>query len=115
MESALHQQKEIGIHREGSAACHFSVVFPTKLCILASQSLMSRQGSREPQRKDRMYGVTTIVLVVALAMSPGVGGAGPAFTGTFRGTGRACTGALFVRTKTLEWNTTYSRCQSPYK
>jgi hypothetical protein len=33
------------------------------------------------------------------------------FTGVFEGTGRACYGALYVRTKTIEWNSTYSICK----
>jgi hypothetical protein len=32
-------------------------------------------------------------------------------TGAFEGTGRACTGALYVRTNTVEWNSTYSICK----
>jgi len=33
-------------------------------------------------------------------------------TGVFEGTGRACTGALYLRAKTMEWNSTYSVCKS---
>lgn len=33
------------------------------------------------------------------------------FTGVFQGTGRACFGALYVRAKTIEWNSTYSICK----
>jgi hypothetical protein len=33
------------------------------------------------------------------------------FTGVFEGTGRACSGALYVRAKTIEWNSTYSVCK----
>jgi hypothetical protein len=36
------------------------------------------------------------------------------FTGTFEGTGRACAGKLFVRTKTIEWNSTYSICNKTH-
>lgn len=35
-----------------------------------------------------------------------------AFVGVFEGTGRACSGALHVRAKTIEWNSTYSTCKS---
>lgn len=31
-------------------------------------------------------------------------------TGVFEGTGRACSGALYVRAKTIQWNSTYSIC-----
>lgn len=34
------------------------------------------------------------------------------FTGVFEGTGRACYGALYVRTKTIEWNSTFSLCKA---
>ncbi|MFC5475382.1 hypothetical protein [Paraherbaspirillum soli] len=38
------------------------------------------------------------------------------FTGRFLGNGRACSGALYVRTKTIEWHSTYSACkQSRYQ
>ncbi|WP_349252978.1 hypothetical protein [Burkholderia cenocepacia] len=37
-----------------------------------------------------------------------------AFTGAFQGTGRACSGALYVRAKTIEWNSSYSICKSSY-
>ncbi len=37
------------------------------------------------------------------------------FTGAFSGTGRACYGKLYVRTKTISWLTTFSQCQQvPY-
>ncbi|RYH16501.1 MAG: hypothetical protein EON54_28250, partial [Alcaligenaceae bacterium] len=32
------------------------------------------------------------------------------FTGVFEGTGRACSGEMHVRAKTLEWRSTYSTC-----
>jgi hypothetical protein len=39
----------------------------------------------------------------------------PRFTGAFSGTGRACYGRLYVRTKTISWLTTFSQCQKvPY-
>jgi hypothetical protein len=45
-----------------------------------------------------------------------LGGLGPAkadapFTAVFSGTGRACSGGLFVRTKTIEWNSSFSICK----
>ncbi|WP_420994412.1 hypothetical protein ACKI2N_017640 [Cupriavidus sp. 30B13] len=37
------------------------------------------------------------------------------FTGVFQGQGRGCWGKLYVKTKTLEWNTPYSACaRTPY-
>ncbi len=33
------------------------------------------------------------------------------FTGAFSGTGRACSGGLFVRTRTIEWNSSFSICK----
>jgi hypothetical protein len=33
------------------------------------------------------------------------------FTGAFEGTGRACYGGLYVRTKTISWLTPFSQCQ----
>lgn len=33
------------------------------------------------------------------------------FTGVFSGTGRTCSGGLYVRTKTIEWNSSFSICK----
>ena len=33
------------------------------------------------------------------------------FTGAFEGTGRACYGGLYIRTKTISWLTPFSQCQ----
>lgn len=33
------------------------------------------------------------------------------FTGTFSGTGRACSGGLHIRTRTIEWNSSFSVCK----
>jgi hypothetical protein len=33
------------------------------------------------------------------------------FTGAFTGTGRACSGGLYLRAKTVEWISTYSICK----
>ncbi|WP_284410717.1 hypothetical protein [Acidovorax sp. SUPP3334] len=38
------------------------------------------------------------------------------FTGVFDGTGRACSGALQVRAKTIEWRSAFSTCKpTPYE
>src|SRR5882672_2140538 len=34
------------------------------------------------------------------------------FTGAFEGTGRACYGGLYIRTRTISWLTPFSQCQS---
>jgi hypothetical protein len=33
------------------------------------------------------------------------------FTGVFEGTGRACSGNLYIRSRTVEWNTPFSVCK----
>lgn len=55
-------------------------------------------------------------VLLCLAMLPGVAAAADApFTLALSGGGRACAGGLFVRTRTLEWNTSFSRCApAPY-
>ncbi|MFI8615223.1 hypothetical protein ACIGHN_06920 [Acidovorax sp. NPDC077693] len=42
--------------------------------------------------------------------SDSTGASEKAFTGDFEGTGRACSGELRVRTKTLEWRSSFSTC-----
>jgi hypothetical protein len=38
------------------------------------------------------------------------------FTGSFEGTGRACYGGLYIRTRTISWVTPFSRCERmPYQ
>lgn len=55
----------------------------------------------------------TLILCFSAACLPGTGIAvEKPFTGVFSGTGRACSGALHVRAKTIEWNSTYSICKS---
>jgi hypothetical protein len=49
-------------------------------------------------------------LVASLFSSLGLAAEKP-FTGVFSGYGRACSGGLFVRTKTIEWNSTFSACK----
>lgn len=62
-----------------------------------------------------------VLMVLAASTSPGgvwsaTVAADNAFTGDFQGTGRACSGALYVRAKTIEWNSSYSICKSsPYE
>jgi len=57
---------------------------------------------------------TLVVFTMAASIGsfPGLATAADAtFTGVFRGTGRACSGALYVRAQTIEWNSTYSVCK----
>lgn len=59
-----------------------------------------------------MRRLTAMLLGCVLAgLSGHAGAANERLTGRFEGGGRACAGALYVRTHTLEWNSTYSLCQ----
>lgn len=58
-----------------------------------------------------MYALKVLALSILGGLTATATAADKAFTGTFEGTGRACSGALYVRTKTIEWNSTYSRCK----
>ncbi len=53
---------------------------------------------------------TFALMALALA-GPCTALADAAFTGRFSGTGRACSGGLYVRTKTIEWNSSFSICK----
>jgi hypothetical protein len=58
-----------------------------------------------------MRTLTLATMLVAGALAgPAVGGERP-FTGAFEGTGRACSGNLYIREKTAEWNTPFSVCK----
>ena len=46
-----------------------------------------------------------------LLVLAGTAGAEAPFTGAFSGTGRACSGGLYVRTRTIEWNSSFSVCK----
>ncbi|MGJ7611971.1 MULTISPECIES: hypothetical protein [unclassified Variovorax] len=47
-----------------------------------------------------------------LAFACATAAADTAFTGAFSGTGRACNGTLDVRSKTIEWKSSFSACRS---
>ena len=47
------------------------------------------------------------VLIVSLAFA-----VDSPFTGAFKGTGRACDGGLYIRTRTISWLTAFSQCRS---
>lgn len=54
---------------------------------------------------------TACLLLIAVCAAPAVAGDEP-FTGTFSGTGRACSGALQIRTKAIEWKSSFSVCKA---
>jgi hypothetical protein len=58
-------------------------------------------------RALRMAG---LLLAVCGAAVPAVA-ADRAFTGVFEGTGRACSGNFYIRSRTAEWNTPFSVCK----
>jgi hypothetical protein len=51
------------------------------------------------------------VLAFVVSASMGPVHADAPFTAVFSGTGRACSGGLFVRTRTIEWNSSFSVCK----
>lgn len=54
--------------------------------------------------------------VVALTVATAVAADDPSYTGVYSGQGRGCWGKLYVRAKTIEWNTPYSVCaKAPYR
>ena len=55
---------------------------------------------------------SALALCIAVGLTAQAGEA--PFTGRFLGTGRSCYGMLAVRTQTISWLTTFSRCQGPY-
>ena len=52
-----------------------------------------------------------VMAFLAMACLAGTATAEAPFTGVFSGTGRACSGGLFVRTRTIEWNSSFSLCK----
>ena len=50
-------------------------------------------------------------LVLLALATTGTAIAETRFTGKFSGTGRACSGGLFVKTRTIEWNSSFSVCK----
>ncbi|MBB5416408.1 hypothetical protein OKW33_002206 [Paraburkholderia atlantica] len=53
----------------------------------------------------------TAMCIILYSMSSIAIGAEVGLKGDFEGTGRACSGALYVRANTIEWNSTYSVCK----
>lgn len=59
-----------------------------------------------------MRELTVLALFASIGSLSGMAAtADDAFAGVFQGTGRACSGALHVRAKTIEWNSAYSICK----
>lgn len=57
----------------------------------------------------------TALLVLLAVGTPALAAQDP-FLGVYRGQGRACTGGLFLRQRTLEWNASFFRCGPvPYR
>ena len=52
-----------------------------------------------------------VLMFAFIGSISGLAAADAAFTGVFHGTGRACSGAVYIRAKTIEWNSTYSICK----
>lgn len=63
-----------------------------------------------------MRGLTCIVALAAVCLAPVVQAQSKRLTGEFSGTGRACSGRLIVRAKTISWTSSFSRCEAvPYE
>lgn len=59
-----------------------------------------------------MRALTALMLGLMIGNLPGPAmAADEIMAGVFQGTGRACSGALFLRARTVEWNSTYSICK----
>ncbi|HWT20775.1 MAG TPA: hypothetical protein VN280_17800 [Variovorax sp.] len=54
---------------------------------------------------------TAAMLALLVLAGTGTATAETPFTGAFSGTGRACSGGLYVRTRTIEWNSSFSICK----
>jgi hypothetical protein len=56
--------------------------------------------------------IKTILFALATLLFSSLGlAAEKPFTGVFSGYGRACSGGLFIRTKTIEWNSSFRICK----
>lgn len=51
----------------------------------------------------------SLLLIASMATFPGIAADKP-LTGVFQGEGRACYGKLYVRAKTIEWTSSFSKC-----
>lgn len=65
-----------------------------------------------PKCKSARWSMRTKAIGPWLLACASAAAAGDApFTGVFMGGGRACYGGLFVRARTVEWNTPFNRCK----
>ena len=60
------------------------------------------------------YKLTHRLALGIIFLSMSVTASAHGFTGVFHGQGTACSGALYVRAKTIQWNTSYSACGPTY-
>lgn len=58
-----------------------------------------------------MHNRWVAVLAFLALAGTGTAIAGAPFMAVFGGTGRACSGGLYVRTQTIEWNSSFSICK----
>ena len=58
----------------------------------------------------QIHKLAALTLLVLGSMGTAIAETSP-FTGKFGGTGRACSGGLYVRTQTIEWNSSFSICR----
>ncbi|MFC5475381.1 hypothetical protein [Paraherbaspirillum soli] len=58
-----------------------------------------------------MHTIKIAGLCLAVALTSNAAAADKPFTGKFFGNGRACYGGLYVRSRTIEWHSTYSACE----
>jgi hypothetical protein len=61
------------------------------------------------------HGMIRCALTLCMAVGLTAQAGETPFTGRFLGTGRACYGMFAVRTQTISWLTSFSRCQARYK
>ncbi len=69
--------------------------------------ILSTRGLFRPLSRLLLPSVMLMALINANAIA-----ADKVFTGVFQGQGRACFGKLFLREKTVEWNSSFSVCNS---
>jgi len=63
-------------------------------------------------RLDIVKAAIWVAGAVRSCAAPAIASADPVFTVAFGSSGRACQGGLYVRTKTLDWITTYQVCKA---
>ncbi|WPH19414.1 hypothetical protein [Variovorax paradoxus] len=71
---------------------------------------IARTQERTPEMMGMQMRRAAVLAFLALA-GTGTAIAAAPFTAVFSGTGRACSGGLYVRTQTIEWNSSFSICK----